>query len=111
MSVSAKDWGGLGGNESVVVLIMDEEDEVDLIEMVLEGVNGVEIDDIELVEFNGVLMSSSSSSVRSMRMISCDGLMLSLGFLALCEVVAMVEDMVSFWLICDCEQCGCMMRA
>lgn len=75
---------------------MDEENEVGLMEMVLEGENGVEIDEVELDEFNGVWKSSSSSNVRSIMIVSCDGLMLSLGFLAFCEVVAMVEDMVSF---------------
>jgi hypothetical protein len=33
---------------------MDEEDEVGLVEMVFEGANGVEIDEVELEEFNGV---------------------------------------------------------
>ena len=74
---------------------MDDEDEVCLVDMVLEGASGVEMDEVEL-EFNGVWMSSSSSSVRSIRSTSLDGLMLSLGFLALWDVVAMVEDILKF---------------
>ena len=54
VSVKAKGWGGLGGNESVVVLIMDEVDEFGLVEVVLEGASGVEMDEFELEEFNGV---------------------------------------------------------
>ena len=50
---------------------MDEEDEVGLVEMVLEGANGVEIDEVELDKFNVLWMSSSSSSsVRLIRMVS-----------------------------------------
>ena len=95
VNVNAKGWGGLGAKESVVALIVDDEDEVCLVDMVLEGASGVEMDEVEL-EFNGVWMSSSSSSVRSIRSTSLDGLMLSLGFLALWDVVAMVEDILKF---------------
>ena len=95
VNVNAKGWGGLGAKESVVALIVDDEDEVCLVDMVLVGASRVEMDEVEL-EFNGVWMSSSSSSVRSIRSTSLDGLMLSLGFLALWDVVAMVEDILKF---------------
>ena len=91
-NVSAKGWGGLGGKEDVVLIVVDE-DEFALVELVLDGANGVEMDEVELLE-GGVWISSSSSRVRSMKILSFVGLMLSLGFLALWEMVAMVEDMV-----------------
>ena len=75
---------------------MVDEDEFALVELVLDGANGVEMDEVDLLE-GGVWISSSSSSssrVRSMKILSLVGLMLSLGFLALWEMVAMVEDMV-----------------
>ena len=72
---------------------MVDEDEFALVELVLDGANGVEMDEVELLE-GGVWISSSSSRVRSMKILSFVGLMLSLGFLALWEMVAMVEDMV-----------------
>ena len=72
---------------------MVDEDEFALVELVLDGANGVEMDEVELLE-GGVWISSSSSRVRSMKILSFVGLMLSLGFLALWEMVAMVEDMI-----------------
>ena len=62
-------------------------------ELVLDGANVVEMDEVELLE-GGVWISSSSSRVRSMKILSFVGLMLSLGFLALWEMVTMVEDMI-----------------
>ena len=62
-------------------------------ELVLDGANGVKMDEVEWLEC-GVWISSSSSRVRSMKILSLVGLMLSLGFLDLWEIVAMVEDMV-----------------
>ena len=74
-------------------MIVVDEDEFALVELVLDGANGVEMDEVELLE-GGVWISSSSSRVRSMKILSFVGLMLSLGFLALWEMVAMVEDMI-----------------
>ena len=64
---------GLGGDECVLILVV-EDDDVGLIEVDLDGARGVVKEDDDLVEVMGVWVSSSSSKVRSMRIISLKGL-------------------------------------
>ena len=58
----------------MLVLMVVEDEDVGLIEVALDGAWGVVKEDDDLVEVMGVCISSSSSKVRSMRIISLEGL-------------------------------------